>query len=115
MPRSPWAAGPLDRLARVVKIPALVDGSDVLLAEVAWPAAPARGADAKVTAAGSHAVARRVTFGTEAVGFLEPAIFGLRAIEHPPRAVDGILRGLAPEGSLDEYCVVGEIKMGHPK
>jgi hypothetical protein len=53
-----------------------------------------------VTAAGSHAVARRVTFGTEAVGFLEPAIFGLRAIEHPPRAVGGILRGLAPEGSL---------------
>jgi hypothetical protein len=53
-----------------------------------------------VTAAGSHAVARRVTFGTEAVGFLEPAIFGLRAIEHPPRALGGILRGLAPEGSL---------------
>jgi hypothetical protein len=53
-----------------------------------------------VTAAGSHAVARRVTFGTEAVGFLEPAIFGLRAIEHPYRAVGGILRGLAPEGSL---------------
>ena len=59
----------------------------MLLAVVAFPAAHGRGAGAKVTAAGSHAVAWRVTFGTETVGFLELAIFGLRAIEHPPRAV----------------------------
>ncbi len=57
---------------------------DVLLAVVAWPAAPGRGAGAKVATAGSHAVARRMTFGTEAVGFLKRALFGLRAIEHPP-------------------------------
>jgi hypothetical protein len=31
IPRSPWAAGPLDRLARLVRIPTLVDGCDVLL------------------------------------------------------------------------------------
>src|SRR5215213_3631499 len=86
MPRSLWAAGPLDRLARVFKIPALVDGYDVLLAVVAWPAAHSRGAGAKATAAGSHAVAWRVTLGTETVGLLKLAIFGLRAIEHPARA-----------------------------
>jgi hypothetical protein len=60
---------------------------DVLLAVVAWPAAHGRGARAEVTTAGSHAVARRVTLGTELVGFLKLAIFGLRAIEHPPCAV----------------------------
>jgi hypothetical protein len=59
----------------------------VILAVVAWPQAPGRGAGAKVTIAGSHAVARRMTLGTETVGFLEPVIFGLRAIEHPARAV----------------------------
>ena len=59
----------------------------MLLAVVAFPAAPGRGAGAKVTAAGSHAVARRMTFGTQTVGFLKLAIFGLRAIEHPARAV----------------------------
>ena len=59
-PRSPWAAGPLDRPAGVVDIPTLVDGYDVLLAVVARPAAHGRGAGARVAAAGSHAVARRV-------------------------------------------------------
>ena len=59
----------------------------MLLAVVAWPAAHGRGARAKMTAAGSHAVAWRVTFGTETIGFLKLAIFGLRAIEYPPRAV----------------------------
>jgi hypothetical protein len=86
MPRSPWAAGPLDRLARVVNVPTIVDGYDVLLAVVARPAAHGRGARAKATAAGSHAVARRVALGTEAVGFLEPAVFGLRVVGHPARA-----------------------------
>src|SRR5215213_6971450 len=64
-----------------------MDAFDVLLAVVALPAAHGRSAGAKVTAAGSHAVAWRMTFGTETVGFLKLAIFGLRAIEYPPRAV----------------------------
>jgi len=64
-----------------------MDDYDVLLAVVAWPAAHGRGAGAKVSTAGSHAVAWRVTLGTQTVGFLKLAIFGLRAIEHPPRAV----------------------------
>src|SRR5687767_5408194 len=59
----------------------------MLLGVVAFPAAPGRGARAELTTAGSHAVARRVAFGTEPVCFLELAICGLRAIEHPPRAV----------------------------
>jgi hypothetical protein len=46
----------------------------VLFAVVARPAAHGRGARAKLTAAGSHAVARRVTFGTQTVGFLKLAI-----------------------------------------
>jgi hypothetical protein len=87
IPQSRWSAEPLDCLARAVKTPTLKDGYDVLLAVVALPAAPGREAGAKVTAARSHAVAWRVTFGTETVGFLELAIFGLRAIEHPARAV----------------------------
>jgi len=81
------AAGPLDHLARVVNIPTVMDGCEVLLTVVARSAAPGRGTGAKVTAAGSHAVAWRVTVGTETVGFLEFAISGLRAIEHPPCAV----------------------------
>src|SRR5215216_2277144 len=64
-----------------------MDDHDVLLTVVAWPQAPGRGAGAKVTAAGSHAVARRVTFGTKTVGFLELATFSLRAIEHPTCAI----------------------------
>ena len=72
MPQSLWAAGPLDRLTSPINIPTLMDGCDVLLAVVAWPAAPGRGAEAKVTAAGSHAVARRVTLGTEAVASSNP-------------------------------------------
>jgi hypothetical protein len=68
-------------------MPTVVDECDVLLAVIAWPQAPGRGAGAKVTAARSHAVAWRMSFGTETVGFLELAIFSLRAIEHPPRAV----------------------------
>jgi hypothetical protein len=59
----------------------------VLLAVVAWPQVHGRGAGAKVSTAGSHAVAWRMSFGAEAVGFLKLAVFGLRAIEHPPRAV----------------------------
>ena len=86
-PRSPRAAGPLDRLARVVNVPTLMDDYDVLLTVVAWPAALGRRAGAKVSTAGSHAVAWRVAFGTEKVGFLKLATFGLRAIEHPARAV----------------------------
>src|SRR5215203_7259057 len=34
MPRSLWAAGPLDRLARILNIPTVVDECDVLLAVV---------------------------------------------------------------------------------
>jgi len=59
----------------------------MLLAAVAFSATHGRGAGAKLTTAGSHAVAWRMAFGTETVGFLKLAIFGLRAIEHPPRAV----------------------------
>jgi hypothetical protein len=64
-----------------------MDDYDVLPAVVACTAAHGRGAVAKVTTAGSHAVAWRVTFGTETVGFLKFAIFDLRAIENPARAV----------------------------
>jgi hypothetical protein len=64
-----------------------MDGYDVLLAVVGWPAVHGRGAGARVTAAGSHAVAWRVAFGTETVSFFKLAIFGLRAIEYPARAV----------------------------
>ena len=81
------AEGPLDHLARAVIIPTLKDDYAVLLAVEAKSAAHARGAGTKVTATGSHAVARRVTFGTETVGFFKFAIFGLRAIEYPARAV----------------------------
>ena len=77
----PEVAGSLDRFERVINIPTLVDGYEVLLAVVAWPAAHGRGTVAKVTAAGSHAVAWRVAFGTETVGYLKLAIFALRAIE----------------------------------
>ena len=46
----------------------------MFFAVVAWPAAHGRGAQAKLTAAGSHAVAWRVTFGTQMVGLLKLAI-----------------------------------------
>jgi hypothetical protein len=59
----------------------------MLLAVVAFPAAHGRGAGAQLTTAGSHAVAGHMAFGTEPVGFLELAIFGLRAIEHPACAL----------------------------
>jgi hypothetical protein len=59
----------------------------MLLAVVVCTAAHGRGAGAQLTTAGSHAVAWRMSFGTEPVGFLKLAIFGLRAIEHPARAV----------------------------
>jgi hypothetical protein len=59
----------------------------MLLAVVAFPATHGRGAGAQLTTAGSHAVAGHMAFGTETVGFLKLAIFGLRAIEYPPRAV----------------------------
>src|SRR5688572_1373811 len=59
----------------------------MLLAVVAFPAAHGRGAGARVTAAGSHAVAWRMSFGAEAVGLLKLAIVGLRAIRYPARAV----------------------------
>src|SRR5215204_6191400 len=68
-------------------IPTVVYKYGVLLAVVAWPAAHGRGARARVTPARSHAVAWRVTLGTETVGFLELAVFGLRAIGHPARVV----------------------------
>jgi hypothetical protein len=87
IPRSPWAEGLLDLLARVVNAPTIADECDVLLAVVAWPAAHGRGAGAKVTTAASDAVAWRMSFGTQTVGFLKLAIFGLRAIEHPACAV----------------------------
>ena len=45
-------------------------------AVVDWPAAHGRWKGAKVSTAGSHAVARRVTFGTQTVGFLKLAILG---------------------------------------
>ena len=85
--KHPEAAGTLNRIARVVNIPTVLDDYAVLLAVVAWPAAHGRGAGAKVTAAGSHTVAWRVAFGTEAVGFLKLTIFGLRAIERPARTL----------------------------
>jgi hypothetical protein len=78
--KHPEAGGTLGCLARAVKIPTLMDNCDVLLAVVAWPPAHGRGARAKVTAAGSHAVAWRMAFGTETVGFLKLAVCGLRAI-----------------------------------
>ena len=59
----------------------------MLLAVVAWPAALGHGTISKVGTAGSHAVAWRISFGTQTVGFLKLAIFGLRAIEHTARAV----------------------------
>src|SRR5215203_4696955 len=65
----------------------------VLLAQVDLPAAHGRGAWAQLIVLRSHAVARRVTFGTETVGFLEPAFHGLRAIGHPSRAV-ALLTGM---------------------
>src|SRR5215213_8827286 len=71
----------------LVNVPTVVDAFDVLLTVVAWPQAPGRGAGAKVSTAGSHAVAWRMTFGTETVGFLKLAIFCLRAIEYPARTV----------------------------
>ena len=64
--------------------PTLMDDYDMLLAVVAWSAADGRGAGAKVTAAGPHAVALRMAFGTQTVGFLKPAIFALSAIEYLP-------------------------------
>src|SRR5215212_11840126 len=63
------ATGPLDRLAGAVNLPAVAGDRAVVLAVVAQPAAHRCGARAKVTIARSHAVAWRVTLGTEAVGF----------------------------------------------
>src|SRR5215213_7331164 len=71
----------------LVNVPTVVDAFDVLLTVVAWPQAPGRGAGAKVSTAGSHAVAWRMSFGTQTVGFLKLAIFALRAIEHPACAI----------------------------
>src|SRR5215212_6387042 len=68
-------------------IPTVVGECAVLLAVVAQPASHGCGTRAKVTVPVSHAVARRVTLGTETVGFLKLAVFGLRAIGHPARAV----------------------------
>src|SRR5215212_6706151 len=59
----------------------------MLLAVVALTAAHGRGARAKSVAAGSHAVAWRVALGTEAIGFFEPAVGGLREVGHPSSAV----------------------------
>ena len=62
----------------------------MLFAVVAWPAAHGRGAGAKVTIAGSHAVAWRVTFGTQMVGFLELAI--LRRLKGGEVMIPGRIR-----------------------
>ena len=67
--------------------PTVAGDRAVLLAVVAQPAAHGRGARAKPPVTEPHAVAWRVTLGTEAVGYLEPAIYGLRVIGHPARAV----------------------------
>src|SRR5215212_6467964 len=67
-------------------IPTVVDECAVLLAVVAWPASHGRGTRAKVTVPVSHTVARRAAAGTETVGFLKLAVFGLRAIGRPARA-----------------------------
>jgi hypothetical protein len=77
----------LNRPAGAINLPTVAGDRAALLAVVAQPAAHGCGARAKVTAAVSHAVAWRVTLGTEAVGYLELAVFGLRAIGCPARAV----------------------------
>src|SRR5215217_7988938 len=59
----------------------------MLLAQVDLPAAHGREARAKPIVLRSHAVARRVALGTETVGFLQSALYGLRKIEHPISAV----------------------------
>ena len=60
---------------------------EMLLAVVAPPAAHDPWARAKPLAVRSHAVAWRAALGAEAVGLLEPAVYGLRAVGHPARAV----------------------------
>src|SRR5215210_6709845 len=85
-------------------IPTLMDSYAVLLAVVAWPATHGRGAVAKVTAAGSHAVAWRVTLGTETVGFLKLAIYALRAIEHPACTVALTTEMIAPKVPLTAHA-----------
>jgi hypothetical protein len=77
----------------------------MLLAVVAFPATHGRGAVAKVTTAGFHAVAWRVTLGTETVGFLKLAIFGLRAIEHPPCAVALTTEMIAVHASCPSFRI----------
>ena len=69
----------------------------MLLAVVAWPAAYGRGTGAKVSAAGSHAVAWDVAFGTETVGFLKLAI--LRPLKG---ARLRLLAGFATRAYLDD-------------
>src|SRR4051794_32959779 len=62
----------------------------MILAAVASLAAHHRGTGgtgAKSIVTVPHAVAWRVAFGTGAVGFLKSAVYGLRAIENPARAV----------------------------
>ena len=71
----------------------------MILAVVASPAAHHRGVGAKSIATVPHAVAWRVAFGTKAVGFLNSAVYGLRAIENPARAVALLTQMIALQAS----------------
>ena len=71
----------------------------MILAVVASPAAHHRGVSAKSIATVPHAVAWRVAFGTKAVGFLNSAVYGLRAIENPARAVALLTQMIAVQAS----------------
>src|SRR5918993_2140143 len=65
----------------------------VLLTQIDLPVAHGRGARAKPIVLRSHAVPRRVALGTETVGFLQSAFYGLRKIECPSSAV-ALLTGM---------------------
>src|SRR5215217_3587180 len=71
----------------------------MILAVVASPAAHHRGVSAKSIATVPYAVAWRVAFGTKAVGFLNSAVYGLRAIENPARAVALLIQMIALQAS----------------
>ena len=78
-----------NRLASVVNIPTVVDTRHDPCSSSLSRSAPSRdgGTGAKSIVTVPHAVAWRVAFGTGAVGFLKSAVYGLRAIENPARAV----------------------------
>src|SRR5215212_8914618 len=90
-----------NRFASVVNIPTVVDTRRNPCSSSLSRSAPSRngGTGAKSIVTVPHAVAWRVASGTGAVGFLKSAVYGLRAIENPARAVALLTEMIALQAS----------------